>query len=136
MTSFPPINDGWRQRLREAVERIGSQRVVAARLGIAETTMTTMLLSPTTKVSFALVAVIAREARVSIDWIAYGTSAPAIDELELAKALAEAEALAAPGRLSPLDLARAAHLIYMRALEQPGSPYGRSELLRILNISA
>ena len=68
--------------------------------------MTTMLLSPTTKVSFALVAVIAREARVSIDWIAYGTSAPAIDELELAKALAEAEALAAPGRLSPLDLSR------------------------------
>jgi hypothetical protein len=53
---------------------------------------------------------------ISLDWIAYGTSAPAIDELELAKALAEAEALAAPGSLSPLDLARAAHLIYMRAL--------------------
>lgn len=133
---FAPINDGWRKRLRDAVERIGAQRVVAARLGIAETTMTTMLLSPTAKVSFERVAVIAREARVSLDWIAYGTSTPAVDECELAQALAEAEALAAPGRLSPLDLARAAHLIYMRALEQPGSPYGRSELLRILNISA
>lgn len=135
MRSFAPINDGWRQRLRDAVERIGAQRVVAARLGIAETTMTTMLLSPTAKVSFERVAVIAREAHVSLDWIAYGTRAPAVDEGELAKAITVVEASPRLRRMSPLDRGRAGHLIYMRALEHPGAPYTETELLRILQIT-
>lgn len=69
---------------------------------------------------------------ISLDWIAYGTRAPAVDEGELAKAITYAEGYLSG--LTPLDRARAIHLIYMRALEHPAAPYGRSELLRILGV--
>lgn len=96
--------------------------------------MTTMLLSPSAKVSFERVAAIGREAGVSLDWIAYGTRAPALDEALLAKAIAVVRLTFEDGQLSAADQARAVHLIYMRSLEHPDAPFSRSELLRLFGL--
>lgn len=71
---------------------------------------------------------------VSLDWIAYGTRAPALDEALLAKAIAVVRVSFEDGQLSAADQARAVHLIYMRSVEHPEAPFSRSELLRLFGL--
>lgn len=123
-----------RERLAQALLGRGAKARFAAAAGKHPESVRSWLAGQTAP-TFEAVAAGCAALGIPLDWIAYGTAAPALDEALLAKALAKAEALAAPGRLSPLHLAQAAHLIYMRALEHPGAPYSRAELLRILKLS-
>ncbi len=125
-------DDGWKTRLRSAVDRIGGQAALSRLTGTPVRTLSRWLNAPG-GARFTEVVSVAEACSESLDWIAWGTR-PAIDEAELAKALLLIEQFCTTAQLSAADRARAVHLIYMRAMEAPGRPLSRAELLRLFSI--
>lgn len=127
------MNEARRDRLGLALLKRGTKTRFAKAAGKSAESVRSWLAGETAP-TFDAIADGCAALGISLDWIAYGTRAPSVDEGELAQAIALVDVTLCDVPLSPLDRARAAHFIYMRALEHPGAPYERRELLRILGI--
>lgn len=115
-----PRTEDWRMRLRELAGRAGSQARLAQKAGVQLRTLSLWINGPTVP-PFDKAAELARVAGVSLDWLAYGTEAPPIDEDLLVEIIAaiEMEALRRDDRLPPGKYAALVAYCYLREIRRP-----------------